>query len=214
MLRPRRGIRPAAHDALCRSAEALGIATEGDAHAVAARIEAAGASGAISSQHAYEMMAWVFAGYAEAEVTQFAEHTALDAGLPARVHPEMAAVLAWASAAGVPVAVVSASPSFMVAAALRAIGHAPAHLCAMTPEWQNGEVRPGVVRAPAPYGPGKPIALREREPTPRVIGAFGDSGFDWELLGCARVPVAIRPKPSLCALAPGLPRLATVVQKV
>src|SRR5439155_10976267 len=77
---------------------------------------------------------------------------------------------------------------------------------------ENGVVAPRVV-PPVTYGEGKVEALREGTRGARLVGAFGDSAYDFAMLRAAEVGVAVRPKPELRSLADECPRLVDLAPR-
>lgn len=210
LLLERRGVRVEALDELRAVAAANGVPLADDANAQAGLLARAHAARAIPDRVAYEAMAWVTAGHTRAEIAALADDAIASRRLANRLHPELAPVLAWAERASVPVVVVSASPRLVVERAVALLGLRIHAVVGMVPRVApDGRVAAGLV-PPVPYAEGKPVALRAVTDA-TLLGAFGDSGFDADLLRLADVRVAVRPKPSLrerAAEIPGLLELA------
>lgn len=149
---------------------------------------------------AFAMMAWAFAGFSLGELDDFISRYLDEAGLESRMQKELAAILDWAKVASVPICIVSASPRALIVAAAARLRIEVANVAAMTPGISHGRLEPWV-EEPVPYAKGKVEALRRVVNDAEILGAFGDSGYDAHLLATARVPVAVRPKPSLLARA-------------
>jgi phosphatidylglycerophosphatase C len=145
-------------------------------------------------------MAWCCAEWTRDEVAAFAARTLSGGVLEPRFHPEALRVLRWAQAERLDVFLVSASPRPIIEAAGALLGIAPDHIAAATPLFEADRMLAKVHR-PIPYGPGKVAALREKIGERALYAAFGDNAFDVALLGEAFIPVAVRPKPRLRAVA-------------
>lgn len=204
-------IRGGVRDALAREAAEFGIDAGGTAEELARRLDVAHVAGAYPEERAYELMAWAFAGWTEAEASGFAEEVLRDVGLRDRLHAEAIAVIDHARAQGIEVFLVSASPRAVVTAAARIVGIDPARVCASTPASASGVLQPRAER-PIPYGPGKVKHLRAAVGDRTIYAAMGDNVFDLEMLASARVPLAIRPKDRLLARAGDVPGLAVVAR--
>ena len=48
--------------------------------------------------------------------------------------------------------------------------------------------------------------------TAKILGAFGDSAYDAEMLRCAGVPVAVTPSAGLLALLPTIDRVSVLAR--
>jgi phosphoserine phosphatase len=79
----------------------------------------------------------------------------------------------------------------------------------MTPASTGGSLEPHIA-GPITYGEGKLIAIKEARPSALLLGAFGDSAWDAAMLRASRVPVAVRPGPSLIEVAASIPGLVTL----
>lgn len=203
----RRAVRPHAAEALRRTALDHGLDVHEDPVDQARALYEAHRRGALPDRVAFAMAAWVFAGHRADEVYVVAEQVLRETNIDARMHPEITPVLAWARGEGVDVFVVSASPSPIVEQGAARLSIARRHVLAMRPDFVDGLVAPRVIE-PLPYAEGKVELLERAAPDLHLLGAFGDSAFDAPMLRRAVVPVAVRPKPSLLAVAPQVPGLA------
>jgi HAD superfamily phosphoserine phosphatase-like hydrolase len=191
----RRAVRPEAVSALRHEAESYGLTASGATEMARALYEAF-ASGVYPESPAFQMMAWVFAGYTEAEARDMSLEVVEKVGLAARLHPEILPVLRWATDNGVRVLVVSATSSIVIRAAVERLGIRASEVIGMSAAIENGVVAARVA-PPIPYGPGKVEALRQSARGAKVIGAFGDSLYDLPMLCDASLGVTVRPKPEL-----------------
>ncbi|MEO5727191.1 MAG: haloacid dehalogenase-like hydrolase [Byssovorax sp.] len=208
------GVRAAAHPALRAEAARYGVAVEveGSPTAAARALYAAFSDERYAHEHAFAMMAWVFAGWHRDEVSAFAAKV-LDAGkIESRIRPEMQAIFRWAERRAVPIYVVSASPIAIVALGARRLGVPVAAALAMTPAVDEQGLLLPHLAAPPVYGPGKILALERASVTAQILGAFGDSAYDAEMLRCARVPVAVTPSAGLLALLPSIERASVLLR--
>jgi phosphatidylglycerophosphatase C len=205
-----RGVRASAGPALREEAKRCRVELREDANDQAAALYDAYEKGTYHEERAFRMMTWAFAGYRADEMRDFANDVVRQGSLPARMHAEVVPIVRWASDRGIPIFVVSASPVAVVEAAVELLALPVAQVLAMSPAVDNGVLLPEVLE-PATYGSGKVEALLARMPGHTLLAAFGDSVFDLPLLGEARLPVAVRPKPELRQRAsecPGLVELA------
>lgn len=200
-----------AHEALAVEARAEGLDATGTASEIATRIHHAYLAGKFPEERVCEIMTWAFAGWSLPDLDAFAEETLDTVGLTLRLHSEAIAVVRWASAQGIDVFLVSASPRAVVRAAARRLGIDAARVTAATEQVVEGRVHAAVER-PIPYGPGKVTRLRALLGARPLYAAFGDNAFDVSLLRDARVPIAIRPKPRLVERANEVPGLATLAR--
>ena len=158
-------------------------------------------------------MTWCMAGSSLAALDAFAAELVTSRFcLKTRLIRESGAVLQWAAGRGVPTFLVSASPRVVVERAARTVAEAyaipPPTVLAMTPALDGDVIRPALVGVWT-YGEGKAEALAQvlaGEPR-ALVGAMGDNVFDAAMLRAAAVPIAIRPKPALSAIAASIPGL-------
>ena len=193
-------VEPAAHEAMVRAATSFGIDEGGTGAMVARRIWDAYHKGSLPEEPVFELMAWCFASWSRADVNAFARDVVVSAGVAARLHPEVADVLAAVRAANIEIFLVSASPRPIIEAAGALVGIASERVVATTPRW-DGEAMLADVERPIPYGAGKVHGLRARIGDRPLYAAFGDNAFDLMMLRDAKVPVAVRPKAKLRARA-------------
>jgi len=171
-----------------------------------------------SEERMCAVMTWCMAGHTLAEIETLS--TELLEGpfdLRMRLIREAGEVLVWAHAQQIPVWLVSASPRHVVERAAVIVADelkVPVpRVLAMTPRVENGVIVPGTVGI-LPYGEGKAVAL-ERElvrSDRKLLCAMGDNAFDAHMLRAAKIPIAIRPKAALTAIAStvvGLVRAST-----
>src|SRR5690606_4495388 len=113
-----------------------------------------------------------------------------------RVFPAMRELLRELRAAGVRVAIVSASNRWVVEAGARELG---VHRCAGLSLHVEGGVLTGVLERPLSTGAGK--VVRARELLGGIGLAAGNGVNDLPLLEAARAPVVVRPADEVTALA-------------
>lgn len=195
----RRAIREEARSSLERDSAAISWRV-GDLNEAAQALYAAHREGRFDEERFYELVAWIGAGHTRAELAAFADEMHRERSLDARLHHEVAPVLAWARKRGVEVFVVSASPRIVVERGVARLGVASDHVLAAEAEF-DADVMVAAARRPIPYGAGKVAALRHRVGSRTLLAAFGDNVFDVAMLNEARIPVAVRPKPRLIAAA-------------
>lgn len=198
------GVREAALPALKAEAAAYGVEAAGSPTAWARALYAAFSGERYAHEHAFAMMAWVFAGWHEDEVSAFATKVLDEGAITSRIRPEMKEIFRWAEHRSVPIYVVSASPIAIVALGARRLGVPVAAALAMTPAIDAQGVLLPRLAAPAVYGSGKIHALERAGVTARILGAFGDSAYDAEMLRKAHVPIAVTPSAGLLALLPSI----------
>jgi phosphatidylglycerophosphatase C len=203
------GVQDVAHTSLVHEAETFGVATSGNATAIAQRLFEAHETGQYPEDHCFAMMAWVFAGRSLDQTIAFSRHVVQSAHLEDRLHRFLDPLFSWTQKQNIAVWVVSASPKWMVELGVALFGIPNDHVIGMTPVVEHGIVMPKLAGKPI-YGPNKPLVLREACPDGTLLGGFGDSSYDVPLLQMAAVPVAIRPKPSLLARAQDVPNLIAI----
>jgi len=189
------------------SAHGVRVGERDDANAIARAIWDAYVAGAFPEDRVCALMAWSVAGWSLAEAERFAG-SVLEAffASPARLIEEQWELLAACADRGAHIVVVSASPTWVVQAAmgiaLRARRLPIAHVVAMDVAVEGGVVLPRT-EGVWPYGPGKCErvgAIVERT-NARWVAAMGDNRFDAAMLARAEIGVAVRPKPALRAVA-------------
>ena len=115
----------------------------------------------------------------------------------------MAPILTWARNAGVRTVMVTASPQAVAEVAGAECGFAPTQIVGCQPVLSGSVVEP-MLSAPIPYGDEKARAGRQLLGEAEWLAAFGDSDLDFDMLARARLPVAVRPKPTLLQRLSGL----------
>jgi phosphatidylglycerophosphatase C len=193
-------IRPAALNALNDEARHLHLPAATDPNDQAKRLYDEFESGNFPEDRAFGMMAWSLAGHSPGEAQAFAREVVERKQLASRLHGELVPVLRWAARKGVPLYVVSASPEWLVTQAVEQLRLPVTGVLAMKVAEGEGTMLP-FLSGPVTYGQGKLTALRAVIGQNRLLGAFGDSGFDVPMLGQAEIAVAVRPKPDLRARA-------------
>jgi len=207
-------VEPPALEALRRDARAHGLSDAGGGPDIARRIYSAYLEGLFPEERVCEMMTWCFAGWRRDELRAFARDVVGGAGLAQRLHPELLGILEKVRAAGVRPWLVSASPIAVVVEAGALVGFEADRVIAARPRYESDVVVADVER-PIPYALGKVARLREHiAPGQMLYAAFGDNAFDAAMLATARVPVAVRPKPRLRALADTVPGLVELEPSV
>lgn len=183
-------------EALLELGRSLALAPHGGAPLVAAQLLAAYRTHQLPELTACEMMTWAFGGFDAAELAGHVERCLALARLSQRVFEPARRVIAWARACGFRVIAVSASPRFVIETAVAPLGITTSDIAACTLVSAEGRYLT-TLSSPCPYGPEKVVAAEELLQGAPLLAAFGDSGFDFELLRSAVVPVAVRPKPTL-----------------
>jgi phosphatidylglycerophosphatase C len=186
------GVRPS----LAIQASALGIDTTGTASAIALRLFEAGQRGVLDECTLFATMTWCYAGRTVRELTEYAAKVLLQMSLPQRLRAEMSEVLQWARRRNVHCVVVSASPHPIVAWAAAHWGFSPELVIGTMPQIRAGTIVDQLLD-PVPFAANKCTLLKRRFAGHRILACFGDSNFDFDLLECAEMAVAVAPKPSL-----------------
>lgn len=194
-------VEPPALEALQRDARAHGLSDAGSGPDIARRVYSAYLDGVFPEERMCEAMTWCFAGWRRDELRAFARDVVQRGGLTERLHPELLGILEKVRAAGVRLWLVSASPIAVVVEAGALVGFEADRVIAARPRY-DGDVVLADVERPIPYALGKVLNLRAQiEPGQTLYAAFGDNAFDVAMLASARVPVAVRPKARLRAVA-------------
>lgn len=189
-------------------AAAAGLSTDGDATALSARLRDAYARGALDDRASFEAAALALSGHDLQTVVPHVDAALRAAGVRARTHAAMRAIVGAARARGVDVVVVTASARIVVERALAEAELEVSAILGVELE-QHGQHLSPALAAALPYREAKAALLRAHAPGGRVLFAFGDSPYDAELLRLARTPVAVRPKPRLVSAGvPGLRELS------
>lgn len=199
-------LRPAALPALQELARAHGLAADGTASEVARRVYAA-QRGDVAEATVFGMLAWCWAGFSTAELSELAEEVLSEEAHEQRLRPELSSIFELARRHDLDVLVVSASPRPFVEVAVRGWRIAADHVVAAEAVVEDGVIQPRLAR-PVPYGAEKAARTAELAPN-GVLAAFGDSPFDRQMLELALVPVAVAARPELRHALAGLDRFTT-----
>lgn len=191
-----RAIRNAANDALVHEAREFGIPPAKDAIDVAQTLFDAHETGQYPEDRCFAMMAWAFAGMSMPEARAFAMDVVKAANLEARLHRFLDPLFDWAKQEHIDLWVVSASPKWIVEIGVAMFGIPSDNVIGMMPVVENDVILPKLAGFPI-YDTNKPRALQQARPQSILLGGFGDSSYDVPLLQMARLPIGIRPKPSL-----------------
>jgi phosphatidylglycerophosphatase C len=191
------GVRPA----LLAEAARFGLPlseeeANGSATTIARVLLASYLAGQYPERETCAMMAWCYAGRSVPEVEALSRAVLAEEGLPGRLTPEIASVVAWGRKMGVRMVLISASPRAVVEAAGAYWGFEPGDIAAATPATADGVILPEL-SSPVPYAETKLSAGRALFGNARWLAAFGDNVFDIDMLKTAEVGVAVRPKPRL-----------------
>jgi phosphoserine phosphatase len=195
-------LREPAASATLAEAGACGVDTSGAPLDVLKRYYEAFTRGEVPEERMYEVMVWCFGGWRRDEVVQFVDHVLLEESLAARIFPEMHALLD-AVRPHTAIVLVSGSPDFVIKRACHMLGVDEDHVVAARSRW-HGDVMLADVERPITYAHGKVVNFRAAFPDAHLHAAFGDSGFDYELLAESRFPVMVRPKQALRDKCAGL----------
>lgn len=152
----------------------------------------------------FAMMAWIYAGFTEAEMHAFSRRVLERAGIAERIRPEVRELVAWARRTGVEVLVASASPRAPVIEGVAHLDIPASSVFALTPRIEASVLQPELTGVFV-YADGKATAVKEGRPGAAVLAGFGDSAYDAALLRLGAVPVAIGPGPGLLRAAPSVP---------
>jgi phosphoserine phosphatase len=185
-----------ARPALIKVAASHSIDASGSASQIALRLFEAVPEGRLDECTLFASMAWCYAGRSVRELTDYAAKVLSRESFPARLRPEIAPLLAWAREHSVHCIVVSASPTPIVKWAASHWGFAPENVIGTMPQTRNGVIADQLFDQ-VPFGTNKCTLLKTSFPNHRVLGSFGDSDFDFEMLQCAELAVAVSPKASL-----------------
>ena len=202
-------IRNAAHDALVKEALDFGIAPGANTTDLARALFDSHETGQYPEDRCFAMMAWAFAGMSLAEAREFSKEVVRESKLEERLHRFLDPVFQWAKRENVGIWVVSASPKWMVEIGVAMFGIPSENVIGMMPVIDNEIILPKLDGLPV-YGTNKPKVLQQARPQSVLLGGFGDSSYDVPLLQLARLPVAIRPKPSLIRRLPEVPNVQII----
>lgn len=191
----------------------VAIADRTDGAAIVRALDDAHRAQRYPEDRMYEVTAWCLAGMRRTDVDAFCADV-LDRRFGLRAHfiEESMALLKWA-AKRLPLWLVSASPRPIVerAAAMvgEVIGVVPS-VIAMSPRFVE-DAMIAELEGISIYGEGKRRALEAALSGHELACAMGDNRFDAAMLRASRVPLAIRPKPALEAVAAEVPGLSRLV---
>ena len=188
----------AALPALRELAESLGLDASGSASRLGMTLFDAQKVGTVAEATLYEAMTWCYAGHTLEELTAYTAKVLLGEGIVDRIRPEIRSILDWAARANVQSYVVSASPKPIVQWAAALWGFTPNRIIGTEPAIVDGVIAPAIVGG-VPFGANKCKLLKRISRNLRWLACFGDSEFDFEMLECADLAVAVSPKPNLVA---------------
>ncbi len=190
-------------------ASAYGVAHEARPKAELAALFRAYVAGSYPEDRVCAIIALAVAGRPASDVARVAADVVRARGVSGRLHDETVGVLEAARASGVEVVLVSASPRPVVVAAAALLGLGEGDVIAVTCVDEAGVVGDRLLE-PMPYGEGKAECLRARLAGRPLLLSCGDNAFDMAMLKLAALPLAIRPKDRLRAIAHELPALAVL----
>lgn len=185
-----------AGEALHALAQRFQIAEESDPNRQALVLYEAYLADKLPEREVCEMMAWALAGHAQDDLTGLIRRALDEAGLHRRRYRPIERAIAWAREHELVTLVISASPSYVVAAAAESLGFSTSQIAACEPGIANGILLPHLAH-PLPYAEHKVSAAARLAPGVSLLAAFGDNSFDLAMLDAARVRVAVNPKPAL-----------------
>ena len=182
--------------ALKTLAESLGISGAGNASEIGLRLLDASQRGLLEESMLFASMTWCYAGRTIQELTDHAATVLSRKSLPLRLRTELMGVLEWAARRAVRCVVVSASPQPIVEWGAAQCGFASNLVIGTSPMILDGVISDHLVE-PVPVSAHKCECLKRHSGGHRVLAAFGDSIYDFEMLDIAEIAVAVRPKPAL-----------------
>jgi phosphoserine phosphatase len=188
----------AARPALSKLAESLGLDTSGSASHLGMELFESHKLGLINEVELFATMSWCYAGHTMQELTDYAENVLQLENLTARIRPELLQIVDWARRRNIDCYVVSASPTPIVCLAAAQLGFPPDRVIGTKPSTHEGVIEPEI-SDDVPFGANKCKLLRRLSGELAWMACFGDSDFDFEMLQCADLAVAVSPKPSLIA---------------
>ncbi len=177
-------------------AACLGLNTSGSASQLGLALFDAQKLGLLQEVDLYAIMAWCYAGYTLKELAAYTEKILLRKNIAGRIRAELSTVLTWARKRNINCYVVSASPTPIVAWAASLWGFAPEYVIGTMPKIRDGVIAPDLSED-VPFGANKCKQLRRLSGDLRWLASFGDSEFDFEMLNCADLAVAVSPKHKL-----------------
>ncbi len=140
------------------------------------------------------MMAWIYAGFTEDELTAYARAVLGRAKIAERIRPEVRAIVRWARSNDVEVLVASASPRTPVVVGVEDIPIPSESVFALTTKVEAGAHQPELTGVFV-YAEGKATAVSQGRPGAFVLGGFGDSAYDGALMRMSAGPRRDRPRP-------------------
>jgi phosphatidylglycerophosphatase C len=185
----------AAEGALREVAQEHGLTGEGAA-GLAAAIFHGYLAGRVPELRVCEVMTWCYAGMTLADLAAIAQEALENRGLAGRVRTLLRPILQWAERRHARVVVISASPESIVRVALQQAHVSVDDLSAAVPRIERNLIQTAMA-APLPYGPVKRTVGLRLLSGRYWLGSFGDNLFDRDMLGAARIGVAVCPKPAL-----------------
>ena len=186
--------RPEAGPPLAEILRAAGGEASGEPHRDAREIWRRFLAGAIADGPILQAMAVCFAGLSEVEAAAFADRVYREHLAP-RVYESTLPLFQALAARGLRLVVVSGSPSFLVAGALRGLGLA-GEVRAVTLRVEAGRLC-GEVVPPLTWNAGKVEAIGPLVGPGGPLIALGDSPGDRELLLASRHKILVHPRAAL-----------------
>lgn len=155
-----------------------------------------------------ELQVWAYAGFNEEEFRAISREALASGKHDSTLHTEIFALSDWVRARGAEAYIVSASPLWVVEEATQKYGFAPGVIAAgeplLTKETEGARILPRMGRV-LPYGPDKVHAGRALLGERVWLATLGDSSFDLEMMGAARLAGGLGDKPSLLQGLASLP---------
>ncbi len=188
----------AARPALSNLASSVGLDTSGSASHLGMLLFESHKRGLIEEVELYAAMTWCYAGHTLQELTTYAANVLRVENFTSRIRNELSPIIDWARLRNTPCYVVSASPTPIVYLAASQLGFSPDLVIGTNPKTSNGVIVPEIFDS-VPYGANKCNLLRRLSGNLVWMACFGDSEFDFEMLECAELAVAVSPKPGLYA---------------
>ena len=186
-------------NALCRDE---GIREGSSASQAASHLLAAFREQRLGELTACEMMTWAYMGWEPKALHETLVPLLRERELVHRLFAPLQQVLKWTEQNGLRSLVISASPKFVIDAALDVVGAHPSNVAAgqllLRADPDSGrQILDRHFEYPLPYAEQKVASIERLAPGAPVLAAFGDNIFDFEMLSRANVPVAVRPKTAL-----------------
>jgi len=198
-----------AKDLFAQEAARFGVAKAPKARDQLASLFRAYTEGTYAEERICGLIALAVAGRSSSEVARVGEDVVRLTDVRARLHEETTGILEESKRLGLTPFLVSASPRAVVVAAAACVGLDPDEVIAVTPREEAGRVTATLVE-PIPYGEGKATLLLQRIGARPLLACAGDNVFDLAMLKKAHLPLAIRPKSRLRAVAHELPELVVL----